>query len=141
MLNLAKDIHPVSYMKTHADEMLAELASSKSPMVITQDGEAKAVLLDVETYQGLVDSIGLMKCIMVGENDIREGRAIEARGDQEAHLQGPWLSIRWQRFSGRRTRGTTSSTSSPKRRKDSGAPWRRRLPRGSSTSSRMKLST
>lgn len=76
MINLAKDIRPISYVKSHTAEMIKQVAQNRNPIVITQNGEAKAVLLDIDVYQDLVDSIHLMKIISIGENDFRNGKYI-----------------------------------------------------------------
>ena len=46
MLNLTTDIRPISYIKAHTAEMLKQVDEKRAPIVITQNGEAKAVLLD-----------------------------------------------------------------------------------------------
>jgi len=76
MLNLAKDIRPISYVKSHTAEMIKQVGEQGNPIVITQNGEAKAVLLDVDSYQKIVDAINLMKIVSIGQNDIRNGRYI-----------------------------------------------------------------
>ena len=74
MLNLAKDIRPISYIKAHSAEILKQVENKKNPIVITQNGEAKAILMDINSYQNIIDSINLMKIISIGENDIKNGR-------------------------------------------------------------------
>lgn len=73
MFNLPKDIRPISYVKAHTAEMVKQVEENRNPIVITQNGEAKAVLLDVESYQSLVDAVTLLKVISIGENDFRNG--------------------------------------------------------------------
>ncbi len=76
MFNLPKDIRPISYIKAHTAEMVKQVEEKRNPIVITQNGEAKAVLLDVESYQNLIDAITLMKVISIGENDFRNGATV-----------------------------------------------------------------
>ena len=76
MFNLVNDIRPISYIKSHTAEMIRQVEEKKNPIVITQNGEAKAILIDVKTYQNLMDAVNLMKIISIGENDIRNGRTI-----------------------------------------------------------------
>ena len=76
MLNLAKDIRPISYIKAHSAEILKQVEDKKTPIVITQNGEAKAILLDINSYQNIIDSINLMKIISIGEDDIKNGRFV-----------------------------------------------------------------
>ncbi len=76
MLNLSKDIKPISYVKAHTAEMVKQVGEQGNPIVITQNGEAKAVLLDVDSYQKILDAINLMKIISIGQNDIKNGRFV-----------------------------------------------------------------
>jgi len=74
MLNLAQDIKPISYVKAHTAEIMKQIEEKNNPIVITQNGEAKAVLMDVKHYQGIIDTINLIKIISIGENDIKNNR-------------------------------------------------------------------
>jgi len=74
MLNLETDIRPISYVKAHTAEMIKQVEDRRNPVVITQNGEAKAILLDVNSYQKMVNSINLLKVISIGENDFRNDR-------------------------------------------------------------------
>ena len=71
--NIAHDIKPVSYVKSHTADMLKYLAETQSPIIITQNGEAKAVMLDVESYQEMQNTMTMMKLIRISEKDIQEG--------------------------------------------------------------------
>lgn len=59
-LDIKNDIKPISYIKTHAADMLKRVNETHNPMIITQNGEAKAVLLDTESYQQMTKSIGIL---------------------------------------------------------------------------------
>lgn len=69
-MNLHTDIRPISFVKSNAAEMLRQVNESHSPIVITQNGEAKAVLLDTTSYQEMKDALGIMKLISQSEYDI-----------------------------------------------------------------------
>ena len=71
VINLAEDIKPVSYVKSHTAKVLKQIEEKNNPLVITQNGEAKAVLMNVKQYQRIIDSINLLKILSIGENDIR----------------------------------------------------------------------
>jgi prevent-host-death family protein len=73
-INLKEDIKPISYIKTNAAEMMKYVNERKNPIVITQNGEAKAVLVDIETYQKTQDAFALLNIIKMGENDIKNGK-------------------------------------------------------------------
>ncbi|MDR1277727.1 MAG: type II toxin-antitoxin system Phd/YefM family antitoxin [Treponema sp.] len=76
MINLAEDIKPVSYVKAHTADVLKQIEEKNTPVVITQNGEARAVLMNVRYYQNIMDSINLLKILSIGENDIKNGRTI-----------------------------------------------------------------
>ncbi len=76
MINLAKDIKPISYIKAHTAETIRQVGENKNPIVVTQNGEAKAVILDVESYQNLVNAINLIKIISFGDHDIKKGKIV-----------------------------------------------------------------
>jgi prevent-host-death family protein len=73
-INLKEDIKPISYIKTNAAEMMKYVNECKNPIVITQNGEARAVLVDIETYQKTQDAFALLSIIKISENDIKNGR-------------------------------------------------------------------
>lgn len=71
-INLHRDIKPISYIKTNAADMMRYVNDVKNPIVITQNGEAKAVLLDVETFQNMEDAFNLLKILQKSEENIKE---------------------------------------------------------------------
>ena len=76
-MGLARDIRTVTEMKARAAQLLHELNTEKRPLVITQDGKPRAVMMDVESYEELRNAIGLLKLVSQGEEDLRAGRWIE----------------------------------------------------------------
>ena len=76
-MNIKEDIKPISYIKTNAADMLKRVNDTHHPMIITQNGEAKAVLLDTETYQSMINSIGILKIMSQSENDIEKGEVTD----------------------------------------------------------------
>jgi prevent-host-death family protein len=76
MINLVKDIKPISYVKAHTAEVFKQVENNNHPVVITQNGEARAVLMDIRQYQNMMDAINLSKILSIGENDIKNGRYI-----------------------------------------------------------------
>jgi prevent-host-death family protein len=76
MVNLAQDLKPVSYVKAHAAKIVKHVTDSKSPVVITQNGEAKAIIIDIESYQKTLNAINLAKLLSFGEKDIKNGNVI-----------------------------------------------------------------
>jgi len=75
-MSIKEDIRPVSALKTRAAELLAQVAETQRAVVITQNGEPKGVLQDIESYERTQRAIGLLKLLAQGEEDVRAGRTI-----------------------------------------------------------------
>jgi prevent-host-death family protein len=76
MINLVEDIRPISYIKAHTADVLRQIDEKNNPVVITQNGEARAVLMNVHYYQNIMDSINLLEILSIGENNIKNRRII-----------------------------------------------------------------
>jgi prevent-host-death family protein len=74
-MKISTDIKPVSYLKSRAKDILDQVNETHRPIVITQNGEPKAVLQDTESYENMRNAIGILKLISLGEEDIRKGRS------------------------------------------------------------------
>ena len=72
-MNIIDDIKPVTYLKSKAADLLNLINTTHSPVIITQNGEPRAVLQDPESYENMRNAIGLLKLISQGERDIRNG--------------------------------------------------------------------
>ena len=66
---LSDRIKPISYVKSHASMILRELAEQGKPLIITQNGEAKAVLQDVVSYEQTQETMALLKILALAVND------------------------------------------------------------------------
>ncbi len=73
-MNVTSDIKPVTYLKSKTADLLKQINETHRPVIITQNGEPRAVIQDPESYENMRNAIGLLKLISQGENDIREGR-------------------------------------------------------------------
>lgn len=67
-------IKPISYLKANAAEVLAQLSEQREPLVITQNGEAKAVLQDVASFENTQETLALLKVLALGTKDVEAGR-------------------------------------------------------------------
>jgi prevent-host-death family protein len=67
-------VKPISYLKANAAEVLTDLAEQREPLIITQNGEAKAVLQDVASYEKTQDTLALLKLLALGQQDVEAGR-------------------------------------------------------------------
>lgn len=73
-MGLARDIRTVTEMKTRAAKLLDQINEERRPVIITQDGRPRAVMMDVESYEELRNAVGLLKLVAQGEEDFRKGR-------------------------------------------------------------------
>jgi len=73
-MNISSDIKPISFLKSHAADILKQINDTRRPVVITQNGEPRAVLQDPESYDNMRKAIGLLKLISQGEEDLRQGK-------------------------------------------------------------------
>jgi len=71
-------IKPISYLKANAAEVVRGLAESGEPMIITQNGTATLVVMDVKSYQEKEDTLALLKLLAMGQRDIEQGRYRDA---------------------------------------------------------------
>ena len=71
-------IKPISYFKANAAEIIQELNEVGEPMIITQNGEAKAVVQDVISYEKTQETLALLKILALGEQQVREGKTVPA---------------------------------------------------------------
>ena len=83
MISFTEDIKPISYVKTHTADILRQIGEKNNPVIITQNGEAKAVLMDVKHYQKIIDTMNLLKILSIGENDIKNNRIYTQKQLQE----------------------------------------------------------
>ena len=67
-------IKPISYLKANAAEVLLQLAEKREPLVITQNGEAKAVIQDVASYDATQETLALLKILALGNREIEAGK-------------------------------------------------------------------
>ncbi|WP_295686585.1 type II toxin-antitoxin system Phd/YefM family antitoxin [uncultured Nevskia sp.] len=73
-MKLATHIRPISYLKAHAAEIVRDLGAGGSSMVITQNGEAKAVLQDIHAYEQTQETMALLKILALGQQQLADGR-------------------------------------------------------------------
>ena len=73
-MNITRDIRPVTYLKSRAAELLNQINETQRPVIITQNGEPRAVLQDPTSYENMRNAIGILKLISQGEADIRDGK-------------------------------------------------------------------
>lgn len=86
-MRYSTQVRPISYLKANAAEVLAELGEQRRPLVITQNGEAKAVLQDVASYEETQEALALLKILALGNQEVARG-AVKPLGEIVARLRG-----------------------------------------------------
>jgi prevent-host-death family protein len=79
MMKYSKQIKPISYLKAHAAEVLREVHENRNPLIITQNGEAKAVLQDVHSFEQTHETLALLQILALSRAEIDRGEATPAR--------------------------------------------------------------
>lgn len=77
-MRYSTQIKPISYVKSHAAELLDRIAEEREPIIITQNGEAKAVLVDVKSYEEQQEMFALLKLLATADNEIESGESVPA---------------------------------------------------------------
>jgi prevent-host-death family protein len=78
-MKFSAQVKPISYLKANAAEVIRGLAENRAPLVITQNGEATAVLQDVASYEETQETLALLKILALGNREIAEGKTMPAR--------------------------------------------------------------
>ncbi|NBV88386.1 MAG: type II toxin-antitoxin system Phd/YefM family antitoxin [Betaproteobacteria bacterium] len=85
-MRYSSQVKPISYLKANAAEILATLGEQREPLVITQNGEAKAVLQDVASYEATQETLALLKVLALGQQDVAAGK-VKPLSDVVARLK------------------------------------------------------
>ena len=73
-LKLSRRIKPISYLKAHTAEVVRELADRQEPLIITQNGEAKVVIQDIDSYEQTQEAFALLKILALGDRQVAASR-------------------------------------------------------------------
>ncbi|EGG28470.1 prevent-host-death family protein [Aequoribacter fuscus] len=85
-MKLSDQIKPISYLKAHAAEIVRNLSSRDEPLVITQNGEVKAVMQDIKTYEHTQETMALLKMLALGQLQVEQGK-VQPAADVIARLR------------------------------------------------------
>lgn len=72
-MKFSTQVKPISYLKSHAAEIIRDITESREPMLITQNGEAKLVVMDVRSYEEHEEILALLKLLALGNREIEQG--------------------------------------------------------------------
>jgi len=73
-MKLSESVKPISYLKTHASEVIRDVSENYKTILITHNGEAKAVLQDVKVYEKNQEALALLKILALSGKSAREGK-------------------------------------------------------------------
>jgi len=73
-MKFSESIKPISYFKAHAAEVIKEISDNRGTLIITQIGEAKAIVQDIRSYEETQADIAMLKIIAMGQKEIEAGR-------------------------------------------------------------------
>ena len=85
-MKLSRQIKPISYLKAHAAEIVRTLGAQGEPLVITQNGEAKAVMQDIGSYEQTQETMALLKILALGGRQVEAGQ-VQPAADVIARLR------------------------------------------------------
>ena len=77
-MKLSQDLKPVSYFKNNMAAVIRKLNEHQGTMIITQNGEAKAVIQDIAEYERIQEALALLKMVTQGQSDYEKGKTIPA---------------------------------------------------------------
>lgn len=77
-MKLSTHIKPISYLKSHTAQIVKELTESREPMVITQNGEATLVVIDVKSFEERENTLALLKILALGSRELALGQYQDA---------------------------------------------------------------
>ena len=75
-MRYSTQIKPISYVKAHAAELLDRITEEREPIIITQNGEARAVLVDIHSYEESQETMALLQILAIGKKEIEAGETI-----------------------------------------------------------------
>ncbi|WP_423198011.1 Antitoxin [Cupriavidus sp. H19C3] len=77
-MSLATQIKPISYLKSNAADIVKDFATNPETIIITQNGEAKMVVMDIHEYERQQETLALLKLLAMSNNDFNNGNFQEA---------------------------------------------------------------
>ena len=73
-MKLNESVKPISYLKAHASELIRDVSENRKTLIITHNGEAKAIVQDLASYEQMRDSLALLKILALSCKNKTEGR-------------------------------------------------------------------
>ncbi len=77
-MKFSSQIKPISYLKSHMAEVVKDISENREPLLITQNGEAKLVVMDIKSYEEREEAFALLKILALGNREIEQGKFRDA---------------------------------------------------------------
>ena len=77
-MKLSNNIKPISFLKAHAADIIRNIGTHQDPLIITQNGEAKAIIQDIESFEKDRETMAMLKILALGNQQIENGKVISA---------------------------------------------------------------
>ena len=77
-MRYSTQIKPISYVKANAAELLDRITEEREPIIITQNGEARAVLMDIASYEQTQETLALLKVLAIADKEIEAGETVSS---------------------------------------------------------------
>jgi prevent-host-death family protein len=78
IMKLSNNIKPISYLKANAADIIKNIGRHQEPLIITQNGEAKAIIQDIASFEKEKETMALLKILALGNQQIEQGKLIQA---------------------------------------------------------------
>ena len=72
-MNLSTQVKPISYLKAHAADVVRDVSSGGEPLLITQNGVGKLVVMDVAVYEAREETLAMLKLLALGAREVAHG--------------------------------------------------------------------
>ena len=74
-----RDIRPITYLKNNTADLIREVSDNGRTVLITQNGEAKAVVMDVELYDRWKASLAMLRILAQSEAEFEAGKVVSQK--------------------------------------------------------------
>jgi len=85
-MKLSESVRPISYIKSHASEVIREVTEKQGSVVVTLNGEAKAIIQDIREYEKMQESLAMLKILAQSRKSLEQGKFRPA-GDVFRHIR------------------------------------------------------
>jgi prevent-host-death family protein len=85
-MKLSTAVKPISYLKTHASELIRDITNTQRALIVTHNGEAKVVVQDIRSYEKMQETLALLKILTGSKQNIKRGK-VKSIDEAFGHLE------------------------------------------------------